>query len=165
MVLSDHFKIRTCFIPISSSYPSLLVQQDTAIGSTITTVSASDQDHGTDGQITYSIIAGNSENRFLIDANSGVIELRKSLDRESTAAYVLTVAATDHGSPNMSSTTSVNISVTDINDHAPVCNQTAYVIELAENTTVNSNVVSLQCSDADSGENSRISYVISSGEK
>ena len=137
--------------------------QDIAIGTTIATVAATDDDHGSDGVIIFTIIDGNSEERFQIDPKSGVIELRKQLDRETTEIYSLIVQATDQGVPSMSSTATVNVTLLDVNDNTPLCSHSSYVIEVAENFTVNGTVVSLQCSDADQGQNSVITYNISSG--
>ena len=124
---------------------------------------ATDEDHGSDGIIVYTIIGGNSEERFQIDPNSGVIELRRNLDRETTDMYSLVVEATDLGAPDLSSTAVVNVTIIDVNDNAPLCSQASYVIKVAENFTVNNTVVSLQCIDADQGQNAVISYNISSG--
>lgn len=63
----------------------------------------------------------------------------------------------------MSSFASVLVEVQDVNDNAPNCSQSSYVIELAENTTVDSAVVGLQCSDMDEGSNAVIFYNITSG--
>ena len=126
-------------------------------------MAATDEDHGSDGTIVYTIIGGNSKERFQIDPNSGVIELRKNLDRETTGMYSLVVEATDLGAPSMSSTAVVNVTILDVNDNAPLCSQASDVIEVAENFTVNNTIVSLQCSDADQGQNAVISYNISSG--
>ena len=126
-------------------------------------MAATDEDHGSDGIIVYTIIGGNSEERFQIDPNSGVIELRKNLDRETTDMYSLVVQATDLGAPDLSSTAVVNVTILDVNDNAPLCSQASYVIEVAENLTVNNAIVSLQCSDADQGQSAVILYNISSG--
>lgn len=77
--------------------------------------------------------------------------------------YSLIVQASDQGTPSLSSTATVNVTLLDVNDNAPLCNHSSYVIEVAENFTVNGTVVSLQCSDADQGQNSVISYNITSG--
>lgn len=126
-------------------------------------MAATDDDHGPDGLVVFTFIDGNSEGRFQIDPKSGVIELRKPLNRETTEMYSLIVQATDQGSPSLSSTATVNVTLLDINDNAPLCSHSFYVIEMAENFTVNGTVVSLQCSDADQGQNSVITYKISSG--
>ncbi|KAJ7379359.1 Protocadherin Fat 4 [Desmophyllum pertusum] len=152
------------FAPVfSNSTYTVSHSEDTAITTTIATVAATDDDHGSDGVIIFALIDGNSEERFQIDPKSGVIELRKQLDRETTELYSLIVQASDQGAPSMSNTATVNVTLVDVNDNAPLCNHSSYVIELAENFTVNGTVVSLQCSDADQGQNGVISYNISSG--
>ena len=151
------------YFSIAHCWSFYTVFQDIAIGTTIATVAATDDDHGSDGVIIFSLIDGNSEERFQIDPKSGVIELRKQLDRETTEIYSLIVQATDQGVPSMSSTATVNVTLLDVNDNTPLCSHSSYVIEVAENFTVNGTVVSLQCSDADQGQNSVITYNISSG--
>lgn len=126
-------------------------------------MTATDRDHGPDGSVLFSLIDGDSEGRFQIDPKSGVIELRKQLDRETKEMYSLIIRATDQGVPSLSSTATVNVELLDVNDNPPLCNNSSYVIGVAENFTVNGTVLKLQCSDADVGENSVVSYNISSG--
>lgn len=123
-------------------------------------MTATDRDHGPDGSVLFSLIDGDSEGRFQIDPKSGVIELRKQLDRETKEMYSLIIRATDQGVPSLSSTATVNVELLDVNDNPPLCNNSSYVIEVAENFTVNGTVLKLQCSDADVGENSVVSYVV-----
>ena len=126
-------------------------------------MTATDRDHGPDGSVLFSLIDGDSEGRFQIDPKSGVIELRKQLDRETKEMYSLIIRATDQGVPSLSSTATVHVELLDVNDNPPLCNNSSYVIEVAENFTVNGTVLKLQCSDADVGKNSVVSYNISSG--
>lgn len=126
-------------------------------------MTATDRDHGPDGSVLFSLIDGDSEGRFQIDPKSGVIELRKQLDRETKETYSLIIRATDQGVPSLSSTATVHVELLDVNDNPPLCNNSSYVIEVAENFTVNGTVLKLQCSDADVEENSVVSYDISSG--
>ena len=43
--------------------------------------------------VTYSISAGNSGNSFTIDANLGLILVRRTLDHDARSSYTLTVKA------------------------------------------------------------------------
>ena len=73
------------------------------------------------GEVTYSMTPLSVP--FYIDANSGVIRVKTSLDREDIDTHSLTVTASDRD-PNIADikTTSVNITitVTDVNDNDPV---------------------------------------------
>nr|XP_051675918.1 protocadherin-23 isoform X1 [Oryctolagus cuniculus] len=82
-------------------------------------VFATDLDSGLNGLLEYSLVSGNHEEVFQIDALSGVVTTRVVLDYESSSSYSLTVQATDRGMPRLSATSMINIQVTDINDNAP----------------------------------------------
>lgn len=69
----------------------------------------------------------------------------------------------DDGTPNITSYTTVSVVVLDVNDNTPNCSQSAYVLEVPENTTINSTIVSLECVDLDKDYNSLITYSIISG--
>lgn len=99
------------------------VAEDKAVGDSIISVSASDSDSvdTSDGQIQYSFVT--SYPNFQIDADSGTILLRTSLDRESVDSYVLLVKASDG---SLSATATVSVTVTDANDNAPLFGTAAY---------------------------------------
>ena len=57
-------------------------------GTYVTQVSATDEDKGQNGRITYSIIGGNSQNAFVIDPpNTGIVKTNIILDREIKESY------------------------------------------------------------------------------
>ena len=60
-----------------------------------------------------------------MDNDTGIITVAANLDRETTAQFILTVQAYDGGSPPMTNSTSVIINVKDVNDNAPVFNDTS----------------------------------------
>ena len=50
---------------------------------------------GVNGQVLYTLTAGDPRGQFSIDPRSGVVHTAKPLDRESQAYYNLAVTATD----------------------------------------------------------------------
>lgn len=50
-------------------------------------VFASDADSGMNGQIEYSILSGNHNNAFILDAVRGILATNVLLDREITSSY------------------------------------------------------------------------------
>ncbi|ESN93346.1 hypothetical protein HELRODRAFT_88858, partial [Helobdella robusta] len=91
-----------------------------------------------------------------------VLIVSKELDRESCDEYVFTLEAHDGGVPSKTSSLSVTIKVTDINDNAPVFNQTVYRITLSEGEEVGSAVLAVSAFDIDSGPNGHLKYSIES---
>ena len=50
---------------------------------------------GENGQLSYHIVAGDSERQFSVDEQSGVVTVAKLLDRETRSSYDLTIQAVD----------------------------------------------------------------------
>ena len=50
---------------------------------------------GENGQLSYHIVAGDSERQFSVDEQSGVVTVAKPLDRETRSSYDLTIQAVD----------------------------------------------------------------------
>ncbi|KAM7398079.1 hypothetical protein PAMA_006109 [Pampus argenteus] len=132
---------------------NVLVSEDASVGQTITRVLAEDLDSQVNGRITYSILKGDRSNHFWIDPVTGLLKVNKRLDRELVSRYSLSVQAFDSGSPAMSSTATINIDISDVNDNPPVFtppNSTA-VIQL--NQAAGTTLLKLSVSDRDSSRN------------
>lgn len=104
-----------------------------------------------------------ANNHFLIDSESGIIMVKKSLDRERTAQYNLTVQATDHGVPNLSSVCIIRIVVTDINDNHPEFAHKYYFASVSERSKPGTAVIRLLATSKDTGVNAEITYSILAG--
>lgn len=82
---------------------------------------------------SYSIIGGNSQ--FTINPSTGQIITSALLDRETKDNYTLIVVSSDAGSPeSLSSSTSVLVTVTDVNDNPPRFQHHPYVTHIPSPT-------------------------------
>ncbi|XP_014782250.1 protocadherin-18 [Octopus bimaculoides] len=90
------------------------------------------------------------------------IILEKKLDRELKDSYMLQVIAKDGGILPREGRLNIHISVTDINDNAPVFTQNIYNISIRNFHPKTRPIIILSAKDLDSGENSRVSYHFSS---
>ncbi|XP_053501647.1 protocadherin beta-3-like [Ictalurus furcatus] len=84
--------------------------------------------------------------------------LQKPLDREQNPRLSLTLTAVDGGNPQRSGNVKINVIVLDVNDNAPVFNQTLYAVTTAENSPKGMYITTVNASDADSGANGLVSY-------
>lgn len=134
------------------------VYENVSVGISLIQVVATSLDTGINADITYAIIAGNEGNCFTVHPKSGSISVVKSLDRETTPEYILTIQAKDGGIPSLSSETKVTITILDVNDNAPSFNQASYSAIIREDTHVGEKVIHKVASDADIGENGQINY-------
>ncbi|XP_059509133.1 protocadherin-15b [Stegostoma tigrinum] len=139
-------------------FPQMLynveVSEAMRTGATLLNLRATDREKD---PITYHIQNGDPQHVFKITQNSGLLVLEKSLDRESTDRYILIVTASD-GKPDSTSTTTVNIVVTDVNDNDP-----NFDTILLKNFTVleeeaNIYVGQVRATDPDAGVNGQIRY-------
>ncbi|XP_033127144.1 protocadherin Fat 4-like [Anneissia japonica] len=139
------------------------VPENSMSGYQLITVSASDNDEGDKGVVTYSFsqeTVRRFPGVFNIDSNFGLISTATILDRETINRYELEVIAQDSGSPSLMSMAIVNVDVLDENDNNPVFYPENYFADILENKPSGTFVVQVIASDADSGESERIQYSI-----
>lgn len=89
------------------------------------------------------------------------LELRHSLDRETMPRTSVRVLAVDGGSPRRTGTLTVDIVVTDSNDHSPAFDSDVYEVTIAEDTPPDTVIVTVHATDRDEGVNARLSYALS----
>ncbi|XP_067441680.1 protocadherin Fat 4 [Thunnus thynnus] len=134
------------------------VPEDAKVGSNVTRVLATDKDSSFNKEIRYSLRG--AEGRFSIDPVSGIVSVADALDRETKAEYNLQVMAEDQGRPARSSTATLLVQVSDINDNIPKFSEAEYEVEVLETESVGTSVLSLSAVDPDEGSNGSITYSI-----
>ena len=152
-----HFPVFTAL-----SY-QVIVQESEPVGSLIVSVTASDSDQGPNGAVRYAIVSGNEDSKFRIDALLGSVAVNEALDFDSRQRYTLNITASDSGFESKSSTATLAVLLTDVNDNPPRFNQSHYDAYVSENAPSNSFVIDLEAVDIDSAKNSVIQYSIIGG--
>lgn len=141
------------------------LREGVAPGTVVITVRATDKDANRNAEIEYSFETPIDE--FHVDGKSGVITTRKTLDREATPSFILTVLARDNApmAERKSASTSVKIKLLDDNDNYPQFSEKAYSVTVPEDVDVGSNplVASVRATDADEGQNAALRYAIIGG--
>ncbi|XP_038867655.1 protocadherin alpha-8-like [Salvelinus namaycush] len=138
---------------------SVLVNENTIVGTTIVQVNATDLDEGPNGLVMYSF--GNSVNsklRKLFDLNpvTGEIIVRGLIDFEEKDKYELDIQASDKGLAPMTSDKSVVIRIVDLNDNAPEIEVTSFSRAIAEDSRPGTTVALISVNDLDSGLNGKV---------
>lgn len=119
-------------------------------------VSATDLDR--DMNLRYSITAG-ADNLFDIGQSNGSVIVIGELDREAKMEYNLIVAVTDSGPVAFRGTATVTVTLTDVNDNAPVFTEAVYRASINEASTDSTQfIVRVSASDTDSGNNAVVTY-------
>ncbi|KAM6940342.1 protocadherin Fat 1a isoform 2-T2 [Xenentodon cancila] len=139
------------------------IKEDAAVGTSVMTVSAEDEDAGRDGEIRYSIRDGSGLGIFSIDEETGVIRTQELLDHETTTHYWLTVYAMDRGVVPQSAFVEVYIEVQDVNDNAPQTSEPVYYPSVVENSPKDVSIIQINAVDPDSKSGDKLTYRITSG--
>ncbi|TRY99245.1 hypothetical protein DNTS_022810, partial [Danionella cerebrum] len=127
----------------------------------LVSLKATDLDTGESGRLEYKITAGDPDGDLQLDRFSGALSTSRPLDRERKGSYSLEVVVHDHGSPALSSTTTVELSVLDVNDNTPRFSRSSFNIDVSEDAAVGLVVLDATATDKDEGENGQVFYFLS----
>uniref|UniRef100_A0A671YRR0 Cadherin EGF LAG seven-pass G-type receptor 1 n=1 Tax=Sparus aurata TaxID=8175 RepID=A0A671YRR0_SPAAU len=142
------------------------IRENVEVGFEVMTIRATDGDAPSNANMIYKIVNGDGVNSvFEIDSRNGLVRIRERPDRETRAKYQLIVEANDQGKDPgpRSATATVHISVEDENDNYPQFSEKRYVVQVPENVAVNTQVIQVEATDRDEGNNAKVHYSIISG--
>ncbi len=153
------------------------VSEDQLPGATILTLEAVDGDLSQENSgFDFAIASGNVGNAFQIESSVRFIEghgfqtvgtliLAERLDFEALSRYNLTIAVSDRGVPQHSSSVPAIITVTDVNDNPPVFGRAEYIVSLSEGAAAGTEILRVTATDPDSAPYAEVQYSISSGDE
>ncbi|XP_032832883.2 protocadherin Fat 4-like [Petromyzon marinus] len=140
----------------------LQVEEGGAAGTVLWTARAEDPDEGPNGTVTYRLEGG--EGALEIDATTGELRTLVPLDRELRDGYPLLVWATDGGARTggaLSTSVSVLVTVTDVNDNGPAFLNAPYVASVPTPTPSGALIFVPTAVDADYGANASLRFSLS----
>lgn len=141
-----------------SDYGNMTLPEDTAIGSTILVIEATDEDEPFTGssKILYKIVEGDPEGRLEVvtdpQTNAGYVTIKQALDFEAQPVANIVFKAENPEplvsgvSYNASSYASFRLTVTDVNE-APVFSQRIFQAKVSEDAAVGSRLGNITARD------------------
>ncbi len=144
-------------VPVLSPAGPFSFNENVAPGTTVTTMSATDQD--TADTLTYTIHSGNTGGMFAINSSTGEITFAGSPDFETLSLYNLVIRVTDNGTGSLFAQQTVTVNITDINE-VPVL-APAGPFSFNENIAAGTVVTTMTATDQDGGQT--LTYTIQSG--
>ncbi|XP_034730035.1 cadherin-8 isoform X2 [Etheostoma cragini] len=149
--------------PYRASVPEM-----SAVGTPVTRVTATDADdpvYGNSAKLVYSILEG--QPYFSVDPNSATIKIAlHGMDREMREEYLVVIQAKDMGGHmgGLSGTTTVTVTLTDINDNPPKFSKSLYEFVIPEDLTIGKMGGKVKANDRDIGDNAKSTYNIIEGD-
>ncbi|XP_021699917.1 protocadherin-like wing polarity protein stan isoform X3 [Aedes aegypti] len=137
------------------------VLESVPVGYNIVRVQAYDSDEGANSEISYNIQDRDDNLPLAVDSRTGWIHTTKPLDREERSRYSFQVIAMDGGIPPKSASTSVVVTIQDVNDNDPTFSPKYYEATIAEDQPPGTPVTTVTATDPD--EDSRLHYEITAG--
>lgn len=134
------------------------VNESAPLGMTLLTIRARDRDLGYNGKLVYGISGGDQDSVFRIDAETGELKVVGYLDREREDEYLLNITVYDLGKPQKSLSRILPITVLDVNDNAPKFEKALASFRVTENANNGTAIFRVNATDADVGDNARVSY-------
>nr|XP_058142086.1 protocadherin gamma-A2-like [Dasypus novemcinctus] len=142
----------------------LKISETTTPGFRIPLKSAHDTDVGENTLQKYEL---NPNDHFSLDVRNGAdgnkypeLVLGRALDREEEEVHHLILLASDGGTPALTGTSRIRVTVLDANDNAPVFTQPEYRVNVPENVPVGSRILTVTATDADEGYNAQVAYFL-----
>lgn len=145
---------------------NVTLSENTPAYSLVATLTAVDNDQGTNGSVAYSFhpsVLHDYPKTFTLDALTGQLMTMVALDRETISEYQILVIAKDQGTPVQSSTATVVLMLEDINDNSPVFYPWRYLMPISENAPIGTMLGKVMATDADARENAQVRYTLESG--
>ncbi|XP_076988732.1 cadherin-8 isoform X2 [Tamandua tetradactyla] len=144
------------------------VPEMSILGTSVTNVTATDADdpvYGNSAKLVYSILEG--QPYFSIEPETAVIKTAlPNMDREAKEEYLVVIQAKDMGghSGGLSGTTTLTVTLTDVNDNPPKFAQSLYHFSVPEDVILGTAIGRVKANDQDIGENAQSSYDIIDGD-
>ncbi|XP_055744881.1 protocadherin gamma-A12-like isoform X15 [Salvelinus fontinalis] len=136
------------------------IPEDSPPGTTVAVINVEDADSDGNGVVLCSI---NADIPFKIESSLTdyyTIVTESTLDRETVSEYNVTITVSDEGTPPLSSNKNITVKVSDVNDNPPKFDQHVYSKSIQENNSPGFSIFSVRASDADWGQNARVSYFL-----
>ncbi|XP_069737774.1 protocadherin-16 [Phaenicophaeus curvirostris] len=143
----------------SQTFYQVLVPEHTPAGSSVLTVSATDPDAGSNGDVTFHLAEPSAD--VAIDPNNGTLF---TLRRVGLSPLDVVVEARDGGSPGRRARATVQLVPLDANDHGPRFAAPGYNASVPEDLRPGTTVLTLEAADADVARpNAAFDFAIVSG--
>ncbi|XP_035858724.1 protocadherin beta-15-like [Sander lucioperca] len=140
------------------------IAENVSPGTEVGIINVQDRDSENNGQVRCSIQQGVPFKLVPSIKNYYSLVTTGQLDRELVSDYNITITATDEGSPPLSSSKTVQLSVADINDNPPVFEEQSYSAYVTENNKPGSTLCSVTARDSDWRQNGTVIYSLLPGE-
>uniref|UniRef100_A0A8C5YB52 Protocadherin 11 X-linked n=1 Tax=Microcebus murinus TaxID=30608 RepID=A0A8C5YB52_MICMU len=149
--------IRYIINPINGT---VVLSENAPLNTKVALITVTDKDADHNGRVTCFTDHEVPFRLRPVFSNQFLLETAAYLDYESTKEYAIKLLAADAGKPPLNQSSMLLIKVKDENDNAPVFTQSFISLSVPENNFPGSQLTKISATDADSGRNAEINYLL-----
>ncbi|XP_047209272.1 protocadherin gamma-A6-like isoform X43 [Girardinichthys multiradiatus] len=165
--LTDSCKVMVDVIDMNDNEPIIKIMSKSAVisesanpNTVVTMINIQDPDAAENGKVQC-FMNDNIPFHLKLNTNNFYSLVTDSeLDRERASEYNITVTCSDEGVPSLSSSVTLTLQISDVNDNAPVFERSSYEAYIVENNTPGLSIFTVKATDADWNQNARVSYIL-----
>uniref|UniRef100_A0A669E8E9 Cadherin domain-containing protein n=1 Tax=Oreochromis niloticus TaxID=8128 RepID=A0A669E8E9_ORENI len=139
----------------SSSEYITSVRENSAVGTNVLDVTATDIDSGANAQIFYSLIGGHID-KFAVDSGNGTITTLAMFDYEQEQMFDLTIKGSNTGGHALFSLAHVVIQISDVNEFTPRFIKKEFNFSVLKNVPIGTVIGKVTATDGDRGSEGQI---------
>uniref|UniRef100_A0A3Q2CU17 Protocadherin 2 alpha c n=1 Tax=Cyprinodon variegatus TaxID=28743 RepID=A0A3Q2CU17_CYPVA len=165
---SAHGKVLVEVIDVNDNIPEIVVtsvispvKEDADTGTVVALVTVTDRDSGKNGLTSAKVVGLVPLKLKLNYKNYYSLTVDGPLDRESVSYYNVTISAVDEGNPPLSSSTVIQVQISDVNDNPPLFSESVINVYIKENTAVGATIAVITAHDPDEADNAKVIYSLS----
>ncbi|XP_060630178.2 protocadherin beta-7-like isoform X13 [Anolis sagrei] len=141
-----------------------MIQEDSPLNTVVAFLSVTDKDFGDNGKVTCSVEMNLPFVLTSTKKNYYQLVIQSPLDREKVSEYNVTITAVDWGSPKLSSSRTIHVQISDVNDNSPVFEKSLFEMTIRENNIPGLLIGSVHAADLDAEQNAKLIYTLLPGE-
>ncbi|XP_041845385.1 protocadherin gamma-A11-like isoform X24 [Melanotaenia boesemani] len=165
--LTDSCKVIVEVVDINDNQPTIKIMSKSTVisenadpNTVVTMINIQDPDSGENGNVKCFISNDIPFALKLTSSHFYNLVTDSELDRERASEYNITVTCSDEGGPSLSSSVTLTLQISDVNDNAPVFQRSSYEAYIVENNTPGLSIFTVKATDADWNQNARVSYIL-----
>ena len=139
---------------------SVSIEENREGGTLLTSITASDRDEGDNARLTYFLSSDVESKLYVTTTSQGVAQVRtiSAFDRETEQQFEFVIYARDGGDEPRTGSTTISVTILDVNDQSPRFVDTPYTFEHAEEQVPFLELGEVKATDADSYPSNFVTY-------
>ncbi|KAG8448406.1 hypothetical protein GDO86_015485 [Hymenochirus boettgeri] len=139
---------------------TVLLSEKVPLNTKIALITVTDKDADLNGKVTCFTDHDVPFKLKPVFDNQFLLETAAPLDYETTREYAIKIVASDSGKPSLNQSSMLLIKIKDENDNAPIFTLPLIGLSFIENNSPGTELTKISATDADSGRNAELSYML-----